>query len=500
MKKAQIIIDRDFVIGAIDKRVYGSFIEHLGRAVYDGIYQPDSEFSDEQGFRKDTLTLVKELNVPIVRYPGGNFVSSFYWEDSVGPKETRPSRVDLAWKVIESNQFGLNEFCDWSKKAGCDVMMAMNFGTRGMEAALNLLEYCNFEGGTKYSELRKQHGYEKPHKIKTWCLGNEMDGPWQIGQKTADEYAKLAAQTGKAMKEIDPDIELVACGSSYHQMPTFGEWEACVLEEGYDVIDYISMHQYYGNPDDDTPSFLASNVDLDHFIQNVIAICDYVKGKKHSKKTINISLDEWNVWYHSNEQDKRLEKWVQKPHQLEDVYNFEDALLVGSMLITILRHADRVKMACLAQLVNVIAPIMTSDTGVWRQTTFYPYLHAATYGHGTVLNTIVNSPTYESKKYGEAAYLDSVVVYNEAIDELVLFAVNKNLSDDLEVSMELRQFADYKIVEHIKMHHDDVKAVNTEEIPDNVVPVVGGTSEIHDGVLKAVFENKSWNVIRLRRG
>ena len=499
MKKAQIIIDRDFVIGAIDKRVYGSFIEHLGRAVYDGIYQPDSEFSDEQGFRKDTLTLVKELNVPIVRYPGGNFVSSFYWEDSVGPKETRPSRVDLAWKVIESNQFGLNEFCDWSKKAGCDVMMAMNFGTRGMEAALNLLEYCNFEGGTKYSELRKQHGYEKPHKIKTWCLGNEMDGPWQTCHKSAKEYAALATETGKAMKLMDSDIELVACGSSHSHMPTFGDWEATVLEEGYDVIDYISMHQYYGNQDNDTPSFLANSVDLDKFITNVVAICDYVKGKKHSDKTVNISLDEWNVWYHSFEQDKKLEKWVQKPHQLEDVYNFEDALLVGSMLITILRHADRVKIACLAQLVNVIAPIMTSDTGAWRQTIFYPFFHASAYGRGTVLNTIVKSPTYECKKFGEVPCLDCVVVMNEEKDELVVFAVNKDLNEDILMSMELKQFNGYKIDEHITLHHDDVKAVNTEKDPNQVAPKNDGVSNINGETLTATLKSKSWNVIRLTK-
>ncbi|MDO5126609.1 MAG: alpha-N-arabinofuranosidase [Eubacteriales bacterium] len=499
MKKAQVIIDRDFVVGEIDKRIYGSFIEHLGRAVYDGIYQPESEFADEQGFRKDTLALVKELNVPIVRYPGGNFVSSFYWEDSVGPKEERPARVDLAWKVIESNRFGLNEFCDWTKKAGSDVMMAMNFGTRGMEAALNLLEYCNFEGGTKYSELRKRHGYEKPHNIKTWCLGNEMDGPWQIGQKTAEEYAILAAQTGKAMKEMDPGIELVACGSSHSGMPTFGEWEARVLEEGYDVIDYISMHQYYGNPDDNTSGFLASNVDLDQFICNVIAICDYVKGKKHSNKTIHISLDEWNVWYHSNEQDKLLPKWVQKPHQLEDVYNFEDAMLVGSMLITILRHADRVKMACLAQLVNVIAPIMTSDRGAWRQTTYYPYLHAATYGHGTALQTIVKVPSYKSEKYGDVPYLDCVVVWNEAKEELVLFAVVKDLEEDMELSMDLKQFADFQVVSHEVMHHEDVKAVNTEEHPDTVVPTQCKSVYVENGILYGVLKHKSWNVIRLEK-
>lgn len=497
MKKAQVIIDKDFVVGEIDNRIYGSFIEHLGRAVYEGIYQPESKFADEQGFRKDTLELVKELNVPIVRYPGGNFVSGFCWEDSVGPKEERPSRVDLAWKVVETNQFGLNEFCDWTKKANSDVMMAVNLGTRGIEAALNLLEYCNFKEGTKFSELRKSHGYKEPHNIKTWCLGNEMDGPWQIGMKTASEYARLAAETGKAMKEMDSSIELVACGSSFSQMPSFGDWEATVLEEGYDVVDYISMHQYYGNPEDDTPSFLASSVDLDKFISSVVAICDYVKGKKHSDKTVNISLDEWNVWYHSNEQDKKLEKWVQKPHQLEDVYNFEDALLVGSMLITILRHADRVKMACLAQLVNVIAPIMTSDTGAWKQTIFYPFFHASSLGHGTVLNTLVKCPTYESKKYGEAPYLDCVVVNNDAKDEVIVFAVNKDLEEDMEVSLDLRQFADYKIAEHITMHNDDVKAVNTEANPNNVVPSNDGKSSIVDGILTATFMNKSWNVIRL---
>lgn len=214
MKKAQVIIDKEYIVGGIDKRIYGSFIEHLGRAVYEGIYQPESPFADEQGFRKDTLALVKECGVPIVRYPGGNFVSGYKWEDGVGPKEKRPSQVDLAWEVVETNQFGLNEFADWAKKAGTDVMMAVNLGTRGIQESKELLEYCNFKGGTQMSELRKSHGYEAPHNIKTWCLGNEMDGPWQIGHKTAEEYARLANETGKAMKILDPSIELVACGSS----------------------------------------------------------------------------------------------------------------------------------------------------------------------------------------------------------------------------------------------------------------------------------------------
>lgn len=313
MKKAQIIVDKYFLTGKTDKRIYGSFIEHLGRAVYEGIYQEGSPLSDEQGFRKDTLELVRELQVPIVRYPGGNFVSGFRWEDSVGPKIQRPSRPELAWGVIETNQFGLNEFVDWSRKAGSDVMMAVNLGTRGPEDAKNLLEYCNFKGGTYYSDLRKAHGYEHPHDIKLWCLGNEMDGPWQMGHKTAAEYGRVAAETARLMKFMDPEVETVACGSSSLEMPTFGSWEYTVLDEAYDQVDYLSLHQYYGNASGDTADFLASSKGMDDFISGVVSICDAVKAKKHGKKQINLSFDEWNVWYHSNEQDKKLENGYRRP-------------------------------------------------------------------------------------------------------------------------------------------------------------------------------------------
>ena len=499
MKKAEIIIDKNFVVSKIDRRIYGSFIEHLGRAVYEGIYQPESSFADEQGFRRDTLTLVKELNVPIIRYPGGNFVSGYHWEDTVGPKNERPKKVDLAWGVIETNQFGLNEFVEWSKKADSDVMMAVNLGTRGIDEAKDVLEYCNFKGGTYLSDLRKKHGYDQPHDIKLWCLGNEMDGSWQIGHKTADEYGRLACETAKVMKSMDPSIELVACGSSSLGMPTFASWEATVLDHCYDSVNYLSLHQYYENYSGDSKSFLANSVGMDEFISSVVSVCDYVKAKKHSRKQINLSFDEWNVWYHSNSNDTKIEKWGQAPHQLEDIYNFEDALLVGSMLITMLRHADRVKIACMAQLVNVIAPIMTSDTGAWRQTIFYPYLHASIYGNGTVLNTIVKSPVYDCKKYCDAPYLDCVVINNEEEDEVTIFAVNKDLDEDMELSADFRQFANYKIIEHIVLTHSDLKAVNTEEHPNNVAPVLGGNSSLTEGKLSAVLKKQSWNVIRLKK-
>ncbi len=470
----------------------------MGRAVYEGIFQPGNALSDEDGFRQDVLALIREAKVPLVRYPGGNFVSGYHWEDGVGPKEQRPSKLDLAWSVIESNQFGLNEFMEWCKKADTDPMMAINLGTRGVEDAKNIIEYCNIEKGSYYSDLRRAHGVEKPHAIKLWCLGNEMDGPWQMGHKTADEYGRLAAEAGRIMRMVDPEIELVACGSSAWDMPTFGAWEETVLEHCYEQVDYLSLHTYYGNQADNTPDFLASSVAMDTFIREVLAICDCVKAKKRSKKEIMLSFDEWNVWYHSHEQDQALERWVQAPHQLEDIYNHEDALLVGSMLITLLRHADRVKIACLAQLVNVIAPIMTSDTGAWRQTIFYPYMQTSVYGRGTVLQTQVCVDTYESK-YGAAPYLDAIVVENEERGELTLFAVNKDLEQPMELACDLQEFASYTLLEHISLDHEDLKAVNTQEHPDAVAPRQSKESRIENGKLVSVLAPRSWNVIRLKK-
>lgn len=495
MKKAKIIVDKHYRVGETDKRIFGSFIEHLGRAVYGGIYQPDSPLSDENGFRKDTLELIKGLGVPVVRYPGGNFVSGYHWEDGVGPKDKRPSKVDLAWTVVESNQFGLNEFVDWSKQAGSDIMMAVNLGTRGAEDAKNLLEYCNLKGGSYYSDLRASHGYQNPHDIKLWCLGNEMDGPWQIGHKEADDYGKLAAETARVMRMLDPSVELVACGSSNLEMPTFGVWEDTVLNKCYDEVDYISMHQYYDNKDDNTPDFLANSVRMDNFINAVVSICDAVKAKKRSSKTINLSFDEWNVWYHSMEADKKLDKWVFAPHQLEDVYNFEDALLVGSLLITLLRHADRVKIACLAQLVNVIAPIMTSDTAAWKQTIYYPFQYTSLWGRGAVLQTLVDVPSYESR-YGDAPYLDAVLVLDEANDALTLFAVNKGLEEEMEIQCDLRQFEGYQALEQVILEHGDLKTVNTEAAPSAVEPKKVVPPAVSSGTFSAVLPAKSWTAVR----
>ena len=499
MKKAKMILDRDYKVGSIDPRMYGSFIEHLGRAVYGGIYEPGHPLADEQGFRRDVLEKVRQIGVPVVRYPGGNFVSGFNWEDSVGPAEKRPKRLDLAWSTTESNQVGLHEFADWAQKAGSEVMYAINLGTRGPEQARDVVEYANHKGGSKFSDMRIANGRKDPLNIRLWCLGNEMDGPWQMGHKTAAEYGRVANEAAKMMKWVDPSIELVACGSSSYQMPTFGGWELTMLDECYENIDYVSLHRYYGNPTNDTPGFLARSMDLDDFIHTVVAICDAVKGKKHSKKQLNLSFDEWNVWYHSHEQDKEVwkrEKWGPALPLLEDVNNFEDALLIGSMLITFLRNADRVKIACMAQLVNVIAPIMTRNGGgCWAQTIFWPYMHASRYGRGTALKALVDTPVYDCADYSGVPCIDATATLGDD-GSVTVFCVNRDMNEDYTLEIDLRSFGHLRPAEHILLHHDDVKAVNTENDPDNVSPVAGPGGVIDGGKAVIRVPALSWNVIR----
>lgn len=502
MKTATMILDRDYAIATIDKRIYSSFLEHLGRAVYGGIYEPDHPTADANGFRRDVMDLVRRLNVPVVRYPGGNFVSGFNWEDSVGPREKRPRRLDLAWGTTETNEVGLHEFLDWSRQANTEVMYAINLGTRGPDAARNMVEYANHPSGSFYSDLRIQNGAKDPFGIKLWCLGNEMDGPWQIGHKTATEYGRIANEAAKVMKWVDPSIELVACGSSSREMSTYGAWEYQMLDECYDEINYVSLHRYYGNQANDTPTFLARSVETEAFIHEVVAICDAVGAKKRSKKKLGLSFDEWNVWYHSNEQDQAIlktDKWNRALPLLEDVYNFEDALLIGSMLITFLRNADRVKIACMAQLVNVIAPIMTRNGGgAWAQTIYWPMMQASTYGRGTALRPVVKSPVYDCKDFDAVPLLDATATVGDD-GSVTIFAVNRDASEDIALTADLRAFGQLKVVEHSVLHHDDVKAINTEDAPDTVSPIAGDLGTMDSGRLSVLMPRLSWNVVRLEK-
>lgn len=496
-QKADLILDKDFIIAQVDDRLYGSFIEHLGRAVYGGIYDPGSPRSDSHGFRQDVLDLVRRLNVPVVRYPGGNFVSGFKWEDSIGPKEKRPSRLDLAWATRESNEFGLHEFYEWTRQANTQMMYAVNLGTRGVEDARNIVEYANHPEGSAWSDLRRQNGAPEPLGIKLWCLGNEMDGSWQIGQKTAYEYGRAANECAKVMKWVDSSIEVVACGSSAYDMPTFGAWELEMLEQCYENIDYVSLHRYYANPSRDTANFLAKNLDMDAFIKTVAALCDAAGAKKRSNKKLNLSFDEWNVWYHSLEQDKEIlarQRWEKSPHLLEDVYTFEDALLIGGMLITLLRNSDRVKIACLAQLVNVIAPIMTSEQCCWAQTIYWPFLLASQYGRGQSLRPVIKAPRFSTKEFDDVPLVDSAAVLHED-GSLALFILNRSLQDEVILNCDLRAFHNLKFGQQIILHHDDVNATNTESDPYRVAPVKSRQNEGGQGCRSFLLPALSWNIV-----
>ena len=495
--KAKITIARELKAGNIDRRIFGSLIEHLGRAVYGGIYEPGHPLADEDGFRKDVIELINQLNVPVVRYPGGNFVSGYRWEDGIGPVESRPKRLDLAWGTTEPNLVGTNEFMKWCKKAGTSPMMAVNLGTRGPEDARRLVEYCNHPGGSALSDLRVSHGYKEPWGVKLWCLGNEMDGPWQMGAKTALEYGRTALEASKLMKWTDNSIETVLCGSSSRQMNTFGDWEATTLDIAYDSIDYVSLHQYYGNHSKDTASFLAKSLEFDDFIYSVICICDYIKAKKRSKKTINLSFDEWNVWYHSN--GTPFEKWSTAPAQLEDIYNFEDALLVACMLITLLRHADRVKIACLAQLVNVIAPIFTENGGgSFRQTIFYPFEQMSNHAKGYAIRPIIESDKYDCKEFTDVPYLESVVSYDEENGEMAVFCVNRSLDEEMQLDISLLDFEGYKPIAFDSMDGYGVNEENTfncEKVCMHSNPLPDSDGKYVTAKLKPL----SFNVIRFKK-
>src|ERR687886_2039012 len=502
MINASVHVDPAFVVAPVNRRTFGSFVEHMGRNVYTGLYEPGHPTADSDGFRRDVLELVRELGVTVVRYPGGNFVSGYRWEDGVGPVADRPTRLDPAWRTIETNEFGINEFARWAAKADLEVMLAVNLGTRGMQEAIDLLEYCNHPHGTYLSDLRVSHGAKEPHGIRMWCLGNEMDGRWQLGHKTAEEYGRLAAETAVAMKWVDPTIELVACGSSHRQMPTFGEWEATVLDHVYEYVDFLSLHQYYRKFDQDLGTFLAQTIQMDDFIHSVVAICDFVRAKKHLKKQLYLSFDEWNVWY-QNPSDRELMRehpWQVAPPLFERPYTHEDALVVGLMLITLLRHADRIKIACIAQLVNTIAPITTVTGGrAWRQTTFYPFLHASHFGKGSVLDLQVRSPTYQNETFDAVPLLDAVAVFDEEREEMAVFAVNRSQEEPLPLEGDMRGIGGYSVVEHIVLEHPEPMASNTLERPDEVVPHTHGDARLSDGRLTATLPRLSWNVIRLAK-
>jgi alpha-N-arabinofuranosidase len=469
---ARIYLDPAQKIAPLDRKVFGSFIEHLGRSIYGGVYEPGSKLSDSNGFRKDVLEEVKKLGVPIIRYPGGNFVSGYNWLDGVGPKDKRPVVLDKAWNTIEPNQFGTNEFLQWCRAVGSEPLMGLNLGTGTAEMAAALVEYCNLEKGTKWSDLRRQHGIEKAHNVKSWCLGNEMDGSWQIGHMPAREYGLKARDSANQMRMVDPSVQLIACGSSGPGMATYLEWDREMLEECYDQVDGISLHCYYRNDNQetgaagDTSRFLTFNLDMENQISEVAGVCDYVRARKRSRKRLWLSFDEWNVWYRARGGNGGRQ---QAPHLLEEVYNLEDALLVGGFLNSLMRSAQRVRVACLAQLVNVIAPITTNPNGLFLHTIYYPYAWALQCARGDVLDLAVESATYDVRGISPVPYIDASATMDKD-GALSLFILNRDLNKARDVEVVWRDAPPQRVQFSQVLTGADLKASNGFENPKKVAP------------------------------
>lgn len=506
MKYAKCFSDKHYEIGKIDNKLYSSFTEHLGRSIYSGIYEPGHPTADEKGYRMDVAELVKELGVPVIRYPGGNFVSCYDWHDGIGPKEQRPRRMDYAWATIETNEFGIDEFCQWAEKVGIEPMIAVNLGTGSIKDAGDLVEYCNHPGGTYWSDLRAKNGHPEPYNVKYWCLGNEMEGSWQAGHLSAEDYTKKALEAAKIMRWVDPSIKLVACGSSYEMLPTYLEWDRVMLTELYDQVDYISTHNYTMNSGQGTTNFLAAYKQLDTHIKASAKAVEFVKAKNHFDKDIKICLDEWNVW---NFQDIKLdslddlaglttfemtsaEKWEVAPSILQEKYSLLDALVVGGLGITLLNNVDTVEIACLAQLINVIAPITTiRNGGLFKQAIYHPFHMLSKYGHGVTMKAVVDAETYKCE-FGDLPIVEPAVVYNEETDEVRVFVLNCSQDEDTEFEMELQGYGDKKVKKHLVLNGDDLEARNTFEDPDRVVMK---ELEVPADSTKVVLPKMSWNIV-----
>lgn len=479
---ARIFIDTKRVISEISPLLFSGFAEHMGRCIYEGIYEPASPQADENGLRVDVLAALRELNYRSMRYPGGNFVSGYRWEDGIGPKDQRPRRREMAWQSVETNQFGTDEFIHFCREIGTEPMLAVNMGTGTIQDAANLVEYCNAPTGSKYANMRAANGQEAPYGVKYWCLGNEMDGPWQIGHLDAVEYGKKAREAAKLMRLHDDSVELVLCGSSNSRMPTYPEWDRIGLELCWDHVAYHSMHYYAGNLEDDSPSYLALSAAFEDYVDTVAAVLRYVKAKTRSKHDVYLSWDEWNVWYKAVEMSDRRGGWSEAPHLIEEVYNLEDALVVAQWLNVFLRRADVLKIACIAQIVNVIAPILTTRDSLLKQTIYYPLLMFSQMASGNSLDLLVEAPSYETRQFGEMPLLDVSSAHDEAAGKNSIFIVNRSLTEGMPIEIRWGDVAPKRIISAHQLAGDNPKAFNSWDNPNRLTTQAIYAPKIIDGI------------------
>lgn len=475
--QSRVILDNERTIGAISPLLFGGFAEHMGRCIYGGLYDPASSHADQHGFRHDVQNALREMRLSVLRYPGGNFLSGYHWRDGVGPRDQRPRRRDLAWQSVESNQFGTNEFIDYCRALGIEPMIGVNLGTGTVEEAGALVEYCNAPTGTTMADLRVAHGYAAPHNVRYWCLGNEMDGPWQIGHLDAVSYARKAREAAKVMRWHDPSIKLILCGSSNTELASYPEWDRVVLEHCWDQVDYLALHYYAMNYENDTASYLASTIQFEHQVDTLAGLLRFMQGRLRSRHTVKLSWDEWNVWY--KDRSGRGD-WQEAPPLSEEIYNLEDALVVAQWLNVFLRRCNILEIACLAQIVNTIAPLTTHGERLLRQTTFYPFVLVSNHAVGVSLNPLVFAPEYDTHLYGSVPLLDVAASYDQQHDRGAVFLVNRSHNEAITTTVSWQGMSPGRVTKVHQLSGNDPKAVNTFEQPDLIVPRFLAVPPIHD--------------------
>jgi alpha-N-arabinofuranosidase len=463
--KAQVLIDRNRTIAPISPLLFGGFAEHMGRCVYEGIYDPKSPHADERGLRKDVLEALRDQGYTTIRYPGGNFLSGYNWLDGVGPKDKRPQRRELAWQSTETNQFGTNEFMEFCKAINVEPMLGVNMGTGTIQSAADLVEYCNVAQGTHWSDLRISHGVPDPHNVRYWCVGNEMDGPWQIGHLDAVSYGNKALEAAKMMRWMDPTIKTVLCGSSNDQMPTYPEWDRTALEIAWEQMDYLSMHYYVGNRDNDTTSYLASAVLFERYVDALDGTLRYVKAKRRSKHDVHLSWDEWQVWYKG---DPVQGNWTEAPHLAEEMYNLEDALVVAQWLNVFLRKSYTLKIACVAQIVNVISWLHTRTDGLLKHPSYYAFKLVSNFARGDALDVHVKSPSVETRQYDAVPSLDVSASYDAETEKGAVFLVNRSQTESIATDLVWQDGQALQIDQAWQLAGSDPKQVNSWDAPERL--------------------------------
>jgi alpha-N-arabinofuranosidase len=495
---AKVFLDTNRTIAPISPLLFGGFAEHMGRCIYEGIYDPDSPLSDEKGFRKDVIEALRDQTYTVIRYPGGNFLSGYNWLDGVGPKAQRPRRRELAWQSTETNQFGTNEFMMFCAAINAVPMLAVNMGTGTIQSASDLVEYCNVPGGTYWSDLRVNHGFRDPHNVRYWCVGNEMDGFWQIGHLGAVEYGKKALEAAKMMKWQDPTIKTVLCGSSNDRMPTYPEWDRTALEIAWDAMDYHSMHYYINNCEQDSPSYLASAVRLERFVDTLEGTLRYVKAKRRSKHDVYLSWDEWQVW---NSLGSPMQgNWTEAPHLAEDIYNLEDALVVAQWLNVFLRKSHVLKIACVAQIVNVISWLQTRGDKLLKQPSYYVFKLVSNLARGEALDVLVKSPLVETKQYDAVPTLDVSASYNIENQQGTIFLVNRSLREPVVTDLIWQNGKTIQAGEGWQLTGNDPKESNSWDEPNRLIANPVSTPTFIDGQAIMQLPPLSFTAVTFRLG